>query len=224
MLTLTRQQVREVDRRALSDYDMPGIILMENAGRNAAQVIIENLDRPGRPRVVVFCGGGNNGGDGYVIARHMANAGFPVQVVYVKPPTELHGDAAVQQRIAERMGIDMRPWDADFARAVVDRSGVLVDALLGTGFKGAVRAPLDEVIELFNDADHAMRVAVDLPSGLDCDTGQPAVCTVVADCTVTFVASKVGFDAPQARAFIGEVYVADIGVPRRLIAEIAAAT
>jgi NAD(P)H-hydrate epimerase len=212
---LTRDEVRAIDRRAIEEFGIPGAVLMENAGRGAAEVLVA-LGVQGR--VVVCCGKGNNGGDGFVIARHLDNRALPVRVLLFAQPEELSGDAALNHTILRRSGvpIDVRgglPVDPETLRQELAASEWVVDALFGTGLTGAVRAPFDRVIVGIN-ASAARVLAVDIPSGLDCDTGRPLGATVRAQHTVTFVAPKKGFANPEAREWIGQVHVADIGAPR----------
>lgn len=211
---ITRAQVREIDRRAIEEYGIPGIVLMENAGRGAAEVILQRCAGGEGTPIWIYCGGGNNGGDGYVIARHAHNRGAAVQVVAVTDPLRLAGDARIQSEIVRRMGLPITA----FEEAGAPPAGcIVVDALLGTGAQGAPRPPMDAAITAINAAP-AMRVAIDVPSGLDCDSGEAAGPAVRADWTVTFVAPKIGFTRPQARRHTGEVLVVDIGVPRELLA------
>ncbi len=222
--TLTREQVRRVDELAVRRYGIASLVLMENAGRNAAALIDQTYGPRGR--TIIFCCPGNNGGDGCVIARHLHNAGWSVCVVLAGDPSRLTPDTATNSRIIEAMGL--KPIVAEdslalqAAAASIASEDVVVDALLGTGFSGEVRSPLAELIHAVNKAKKRAVVAVDLPSGLDCDRGAPCAATIRADLTVTFVARKRGFDSPHAAPFIGRVQVADIGAPRELIAEIAA--
>ncbi len=221
-IVLTRAQVREVDRRAIEEYGILGIVLMENAGRNAAGLI--RYWTPSDGPVVIVCGRGNNGGDGFVIARHLHNAGIRVELLLTCDIVQLTGDAATNARIVEKMGLPLRMFDtveriAD-QRPALRRARIIVDALLGTGFSGQVRSPMDLAIAAINEearAGGAKVVAIDLPSGLDCDTGEPSNATVKADHTITFVARKAGFDAPGAAAYTGEVHVAGIGAPGEII-------
>lgn len=221
-IRLTRAQVREVDRRAIEECCIPGVVLMENAGRNAAAVIRGRLRRGGP--VAIVCGPGNNGGDGFVIARHLSNAEIEAALFLVCDPARLTGDAATNHRIVERMEMACRRFDApgEIAAAVpvLNRADVIVDAILGTGFSGTVRSPLDLAVAAVNHAVGPLVVAVDLPSGLDCDTGLPSNATVRADVTVTFVARKTGFDTPGASEYTGEITVADIGAPTSLVHDI----
>jgi NAD(P)H-hydrate epimerase len=213
---LTRAQVREIDRRAIEEYGVAGVVLMENAGRGAAEMLIA-LGIHGR--VLVCCGKGNNGGDGFVIARHLGNRGVNVHTILFVRPEDLSGDALINYRILERGGYPlsvMADPDFDILKRELDRSEWIVDALFGTGLSGPVRPPFDKVIEAINARQGGV-FAVDIPSGLDCDTGVPLGATVRAAHTVTFVASKTGFANPAAAEWLGQVHVADIGVPFVLI-------
>lgn len=211
-LILTRDQVRRVDRLAVEEYDMPSMVLMENAGRNAAQVIKHRYAGLAEKRVAIVCGPGNNGGDGFCIARHLHNAGWAVRVVLVVPDDKLTGDALVNYQIIRKTTIPIEST-GDEALAWAE---LLVDALLGTGFAGQVREPLNSLIDRINAAGKPI-VAVDVPSGLDCQTGDPAASTIQAELTISFVAVKTGMTLPQARPYVGETVTADIGVPIELI-------
>lgn len=215
---LTRDEVRNVDRRAIQDLGLPGIVLMENAGRGAAELLIEvGIDGP----VIVVAGKGNNGGDGFVIARHLENRGYEVRVLLFADPHELTGDALTNYHVLSAAGtpirncarLDPAAWTEE-----LKTGSWIVDALLGTGTKGSVREPFATVIEAIN-ASGVRVLAVDLPSGLDCDTGQPLGPCVQAAHTATFVAPKRGFDATGTAAYTGRIHVINIGVPRSLLRE-----
>ena len=215
--TLNRRQVRDVDRRAVEEYGMHSLVLMENAGRGLADKLRElGLGGP----VVICCGKGNNGGDGFVIARHLDLRGVAVKVLLWAEPAELTGDAAANFAILEKCGVAIEVFgkshDPAWLDAALAGAGVVVDCLLGTGATGDPRPPLDAVIERLN-ACPATKVAVDLPSGLDCDTGQASRTTIRASHTCTFVAHKPGFLIPDAQAYTGIVHVLDIGAPRKLV-------
>jgi NAD(P)H-hydrate epimerase len=220
MRPLTREQVREIDRRAIEEFGLPGIVLMENAGRGAAE-LLHGL-APGAT-VAIVCGGGNNAGDGFVIARHLENLGHAVRLLLACEPAECRGDAAIAWRVVERAGIPAirlaAATPADWERALAGAAWI-VDALLGTGARGAPRGAIATAIEAVNAARSrgAKVCAVDLPSGLDCDTGTAPGACVGADVTTTFVARKVGFDAAAAAPLLGAVHVVGIGVPRSLLA------
>lgn len=216
MKPLTRAEVREIDRRAIEDYGLPGVVLMENAGRNAATLLHE---RAPRARVVIVCGKGNNAGDGFVIARHLVNLGHDVRVLLACDPADYRGDAAINWHVAEKSGIPAirlaTASQEEWERAVAGADWI-VDALLGTGATGAPRGAIATAIEAVNAVAARDRVgvfAVDIPSGLDCDTGAAPGPCIKANLTGTFVARKVGFDAPGAAERLGEVQVLPIGVP-----------
>lgn len=214
---LSRDEVREIDRRAIEEFELPGIVLMENAGRGAAEVL-RNLGIGGP--VAIVAGKGNNGGDGFVIARHVENWGYDVSVLLVADPTELRGDALTNFRVLQAAGTPLRqaagPPHAAALAAALSRADWIVDALLGTGTQGQVREPYVTAIRAINAAPGRV-LAVDLPSGLDCDSGRPLGECVRADHTVTFVAPKRGFAAEGAREWTGEVHVVEIGIPRVLL-------
>ncbi len=221
---LTRQEVREVDRVAIETYGIPGVVLMENAGRGTARHVVEALGGTVEGwRITIACGGGNNGGDGFVIARHLYNAGAEVTILLATDPEQLKGDAQINYRIARTMNLPMVPCQSaeqvPHATTPLLGSDCIVDALLGTGFTGVVRSPLKDLIEEINTvALHGIKVvAVDIPSGLDCDTGQVGGVAIRASLTVTFVAPKVGMLADAARSHVGHIAVVDIGVPREIV-------
>jgi NAD(P)H-hydrate epimerase len=217
MKALTREQVRRVDALAIEELGIPGVVLMENAGRNAAERIRLHYVQSGATRVVIFCGPGNNGGDGFVIARQLANAGIDPLVYLAGDPTRLSPDCQTNHNIAQAMGITVTVISdaaaGDAATADVRDGDVVVDALLGTGFRGEVRQPLAALIQGLNAAHKRLVVAIDVPSGLDCDTGTVGNVAVQADLTITFAADKVGFSKPSARDHVGQVVVCDIGAP-----------
>jgi NAD(P)H-hydrate epimerase len=220
---VTRDEIRDVDRIAVEKYHMPGIVLMENAARGAAEHIVEALASKVEGRhVTIACGGGNNGGDGFAIARHLHNAGADVTILLTTEPEKLKGDAETNYRIAMAMGLPMAPCaspdQVQHATTLLMRSDCIVDALLGTGFRGEVRSPMKELVEEINTAGrHGIKVvAVDVPSGLDCQTGESGG-AVRASLTVTFAAPKVGFFANGAERYVGHLAVVDIGVPREIV-------
>lgn len=216
-LVLTREQVRSVDRIAIDEFGIPGIVLMENAGRGCAELLIRRgVNGP----VSICCGKGNNGGDGFVIARHLEIHGIPCEVVLFANPEELSGDAATNCRILQHSGTPIHVLqtesDAETLSRSLQQAEWVVDALLGTGTRGDIRAPFTTVIERVNRAGTPV-LAVDIPSGLDCDTGQPLGPCIEARVTGTFVARKTGFLEPGAEPFLGEVEVIGIGIPPTLL-------
>jgi NAD(P)H-hydrate epimerase len=218
---LTCQEIRELDILAIEHVGIPGIVLMENAARAVAECIYHALLNPRRANVVLLCGPGNNGGDGFAAARHLRNAGVSVTVVLAAPREKSAGDAALNLGIYQRMEGALLDASADErleqARALVAQADVVVDALLGTGSTGAPRGVIAELIKIANAAPRARRVAIDIPTGLNADTGAVSEPCFRADATVTFVAPKVGFANDAAAVVLGRVVVADIGAPRELI-------
>jgi NAD(P)H-hydrate epimerase len=216
MTFLSRDAARAVDEIAIRDYHLPGLVLMENAGRGTAEWL---RTLGATSPVVICCGKGNNGGDGFVIARHLELQGLTVEVVLCCDPADLTGDARVNADVVTAAGIPH--WQLGRDGTVADltarltRAGWIVDALLGTGAQGAPREPLAGVIRAINTARRPV-LAVDLPSGLDANTGETAGECVRAQYTATFVAPKRGFAVPSALAWTGTVQVIDIGIPRRL--------
>jgi NAD(P)H-hydrate epimerase len=245
---LSREEVRRLDTQAAAELELPTLLLMENAGRGAAGWFAElvgaiaptaggrpflwSLDAPiphgpALPRVLVLCGPGNNGGDGAVVARHLDAWGFPLRVLWFARADQLRGDAAVQWSILQKSGVDQSGWlDEHAAQSEPPRSNLgsvlaaadwIVDGLLGTGLSRPVDGPLRSMIEAMNSSGKPV-FALDLPSGLDADSGQPLGVAVRACATATFVAPKLGFTAPGAADYTGAVAVIDIGLPRRLLA------
>lgn len=206
---LTREQVRALDGRAIA-AGIPGAVLMENAGRGAAELLL-SLGIHGR--VVICAGGGNNGGDGFVIARHLANRGIDLRVLLVPEPAELTGDAATHFQAMRASAIkEERCPTPEKLTAILAGAEWAVDALLGTGLTGPVRSPHDGLIDAINRK--ARRVfAVDIPSGLDADTGRPLGSAICAEHTATFAALKQGFANPEAAGYLGKVHLIDLGIP-----------
>jgi len=221
----TREQVRELDRRAMEEYGLPGMVLMENAGRGAAEVAAEILGDPADKRVVLFCGKGNNGGDGFVVGRHLHNRGAKVELVLACPPEEIDPwtDAGINLQVVQKMGLHLHVAAADSGRfeaaGLEGTADLIVDALLGTGLTGDVREPYLSLIRLINAA-HKPVLAIDIPSGLDCDAGRVLRAAVRATCTATFVLPKIGFALAEGPAHVGQVTVVDIGVPKELVESI----
>jgi NAD(P)H-hydrate epimerase len=215
---LSREQLRALDRQAIEEFGVPGVVLMENAGRGAAELL---LTLGAKGPVAICCGKGNNGGDGFVIARHLDNHHIPVRVHLFARPEELAGDAAVMYGIIERVRIPLTvhavaPLSKEDLRQELCAAECVVDAFFGTGLSGPVRPPFDQVITAINESGVPV-LAVDIPSGLDCNTGQPLGPTVRARHTATFVAMKKGYAEATAKEWLGTVHVLDIGAPRRLI-------
>jgi NAD(P)H-hydrate epimerase len=210
MRHVTREEMQEIDRRAAEEFGVSPDVLMENAGRAVADVVGERIS-PSCP-VVVVCGKGNNGGDGLVAARRLAERGFEVEVLALAPvydPATPAGRA--WEKVRDRV---------DFVGRFKTRPmAALVDAIFGTGLSREVRGRERDLILRMNSLDPRWFpvVSVDVPSGLDANTGCPLGVAVRATATVTLGLPKVGFLRPEARPYVGELIVADIGFPPELL-------
>jgi NAD(P)H-hydrate epimerase len=221
---LSREQVRELDRRAIEEFGVPGIVLMENAGRGCAELLMRL--NPERLPTVILCGPGNNGGDGFVIARHLDNVKWPVFAWVAGARDRIAGDALVNYLAADKCRAGLIQVQAmkdggGFARVFTEVWGTntscwMVDAMFGTGLARPLDAGYAELVGIVNASGQPV-LAIDIPSGLDCDTGEPLGPTIRATHTATFVAPKLGFQNPNAKQYTGEVHVVDIGAPRVLV-------
>jgi len=217
-IVMTRDEVRAFDRWAINTLGIAGVVLMENAGRSCAEMIKKKLADITNPKVCIFCGTGNNGGDGYVIARSLLNSGFRVAVTICGERRKIKGDAKANLDILEKLGQPTEQLNLkddnipSRIKAFAAGADMLIDALLGTGLKGQLKGEYLELIESIN-ARNLPVLAVDIPSGLDCDTGEPLGGAIKATYTVTFVAMKKGFTLSRNVAeYTGEIFVASIGV------------
>lgn len=214
MKSLTRDQVRSLDKIAIERLGLPGLVLMENAGRQVADAAEQMLRELGGGRVAVVAGAGNNGGDGFVAARHLALRKIDVAVFLVAQPERLAGDAATNFSVIQKLGIDCHAVDGPALGALageLKKFDLVIDAIGGTGIAGPLRGALAQAVEQVNGAGRPV-LAVDIPTGLDCDTGLPNEPTIRAAVTVTMAGPKAGFEAKSAAAFTGKVVVADIGL------------
>jgi hydroxyethylthiazole kinase-like uncharacterized protein yjeF len=199
---------------------------MENAARHVADVALDGLEAVDAPKVLIVCGPGNNGGDGLAAARHLHNAGLRVTVLLAGDPPRYRGDARTNLDIIQRMGVRIiaaQPGEEARSLAAaahgLGASDLIIDALVGTGLTRDLDAAMAGMVQEVNclAADGVPVLAVDLPSGMDADTGDPRLVAVRATVTVTFAGIKEGFLALEAQPFLGEVVVADIGAPRELL-------
>ena len=215
MRVVTSAQIAELDRRATEQYGIPVTKLMDNAGRRVAQVARELLRVRGGP-VVVLTGMGNNGGDGLVAARYLAGKGIPVTVLLIGPESEYTGEAQRTLREARAAGVEVRaPEDTSGLRASLASASLIIDALFGTGFRGPARGLAAELIQAA-DVSKTPILAVDVPSGLNSDTGVPEGSAIRATATVTMGLPKVGLLLYPGAELAGTIYVADIGYPSTL--------
>ncbi len=215
MLKIVRSdQMREMDRFTIEELGVPGVVLMENAGVGSYRIIREMLPTDRVPLVSIFCGKGNNGGDGLVVARHLWDDGVAVEVFIFGKEEEIRGDARTNLNIVQNFGIPVQFVSnlQQLQNHFDPSTDLVVDALLGTGIKGAVYGLMKEAIEFINSLD-AMVVSIDVPSGLNADSPVVEGVAVSADATVTMALPKHCHLFYPAREFVGDLHVVDIGIP-----------
>lgn len=216
---VTAQRMKNLDRIAINRYGIPSIILMENAGRGLAKEVIKRaaMLKRRRPIVAVYCGKGNNGGDGMVCARYLFNNDINTEVFIIDDPSPIRGDTAVHLKILQKMGVaiftikkrqDLKRLKKRY------KADIIVDAIFGIGFKGKAQGIYKDVIEFIN-ATGAYKFSVDVPSGLDATTGDVKGPCIQADETVTMGISKTGFYRNDGPECVGRIKVVDIGMPVR---------
>ena len=219
LFTLSQAQCKQVDAIAAERYGISGSLLMEMAGLFATN-LLESLIVQGK--IVICCGKGNNAGDGFVMARYLQIRGYEVEIWLEEPPQKLPEDAGRNFDILKHImpeAIHYRSHDAGMFEKTLESADWIVDAILGVGTQGAPREPYATMIRQINQAGKKV-FAMDVPSGLDADTGIPHDPTVRAQCTATFMVLKKGFLSPQASGMLGRVHVIDIGIPSRIFVEI----
>lgn len=220
MHLLTADEMREMDRMTIESFGLPGRVLMENAGRGATRVLMENFSDIASKRVGVIAGRGNNGGDGFVIARYLAQAGVNVTVYLLSESSRLKGDASDNFNLLAPLNIDVReiPDEACFHqhKAEMAHRHIWVDAILGTGLNSDVTGFFKSVINFINALNRPV-LAVDIPSGLHTDSGQPCGVCIQAAHTATFAFPKIGHVQLPGASYTGELHVVDIGIPPHII-------
>jgi NAD(P)H-hydrate epimerase len=223
MKLVTAAEMRELDRKAIEEVGIPSLVLMENAGRTTYQILRQEFPDLTGP-VAVVAGRGNNGGDGSVVARYLAQAGIPVSIFLVAPRDQVRGDALVNLEIASRLGIEIvevkEKKDLNPLAHRLARSELIVDALLGTGLNSEVKGLMRLVIEEINRLRPPV-LAVDIPSGLCADTGKPLGAAVQAQVTVTYGWPKIGQILPPGRNYAGRLWQVDISIPPELSIDVA---
>ncbi|HHT9114747.1 MAG TPA: NAD(P)H-hydrate epimerase [Candidatus Wunengus sp. YC65] len=219
---LTREEMRELDRKAIEECKIPGIILMENAGRNVAEEVLQMIDNQSKAKVAILCGKGNNGGDGFVVARHLHNHSIHVDVFLIARVSDIlkDEDAGTNLQILLNMKIPVKEiFDIPGVNSILKELhnyNILADALFGTGLSGDVREPFKTLINGVNNLNKPI-ISVDIPSGLDCNTGKILGVAIKAAKTVTFAIAKKGFYLNDGPSYTGKVIVSDISIPRELI-------
>jgi len=209
--------MRQIDRKAIDGRGIPSAELMENAGRGIAmRILSELLLKPESSHVTVFCGKGNNGGDGYVIARYLKEAGAEVVVYYLGPIDKLSPDARLNYDRADKLGLEMHEVGGIDDLPDELECDLAIDAVFGTGFSGTPRGLAGELVEYINDLD-CLIAAVDMPSGLNADNGACEGSVVDVDCTYTLALPKFGLFLSPGREICGDVAVVPIGIPDDVI-------
>lgn len=222
MKAATAAEMRKIDQIAIKTFGIPGTVLMENAGVETARQVVATLGTVENKMICIFAGKGNNGGDGFVVARHLFNQGAKIKVFLLGVKSAISGDAKVNLDIIIRMGISVievshsRDWEK--VKIAATFAECLVDALLGTGFTGEVSGDLAQAVEIINKSDK-LKVAVDIPTGIDADTGQIRGSAVRADYTVTLGLPKPGLLIYPGAGCVGKLIMADIGIPVKLLTD-----
>ncbi len=220
MYIVTASQMQEMDRRTIQEFGIPGRVLMENAGRGATRVFLKRLHSRGPGRVGVLAGRGNNGGDGFVMARYLAQRGIEVKVFLLDRADRVQGDAAANLQLLAAADVPVIeiPDGQAFATHLseIQHQAYWIDALLGTGLNADVKGYYRQAIDFINASNRPV-LAVDIPSGLNADTGQPCGACIRAAATVTFAFAKIGHVSYPGAQYCGHVDVIDIGIPPAMV-------
>lgn len=225
MKLVTAQEMRELDNKAQTAYAVPGILLMDNAAQAVADAVHDALDELDGENVVILCGTGNNGGDGFGTARWLQNYGAKVRVFALsKAVANAQGDAAAELAMLQRTDVKVELLSSDddwlMAELALAKADVAVDALLGTGFHGELTGDILRACKMLNESGKYI-VAVDVPTGVNADNGAAAECAVRADKTVTMALTKTGLLLYPGREYCGDIELADIGMPVKMVDEYA---
>ncbi|WP_080875350.1 NAD(P)H-hydrate dehydratase [Oceanobacillus timonensis] len=213
MYIVTAEEMYKVDRETISTIGLDGKILMENAGREASKEIEKRLT--GKEKIVILVGSGNNGGDGFVIARVLSEAGYQVKTIQVAPDEKITGDAAYHREVYRQFGGQVERYDADSIETVLQGADVIIDAMLGIGVSGALRGDILTVTSQVNK-QNAYVISIDIPSGLPADEGSSDFQAIEADVTIMIGAVKQSAVCQNTSSYYGEWIVADIGFPEKL--------
>lgn len=221
MKIVTGQEMKSLDKKAVEEYGISNLLLMEHAAKSVADTVMAVAAEHEWSKAVVLCGGGNNGGDGFGAARWLQQYGMKVRALLIGTrESELQGSAAVQLSMFLKAGGELHTVlekeDVQLAEIACLKADVLVDAVIGTGFHGELKGAVQEVCRIVN-ATGKYVVAVDVPTGINADDGMSADDAVKADCTVTMGMLKTGLLLYPAKNYVGQIVVADIGMPEKLL-------
>ncbi|MFQ5869783.1 MAG: NAD(P)H-hydrate dehydratase [Candidatus Zixiibacteriota bacterium] len=212
----TAQQMKNIDKSAIEGMGIPGLKLMEVAGKSVAEVIADYMVEVEDKKVLIFCGKGNNGGDGFVVARYLTEWGAKVDCFLLGKKTEVKGDTNVNLKKALDLNISITEVQSPTELDREMDADLLVDGIFGTGFKGEIGGELGEIVERLNQLE-IPKLSIDAPSGLDCDTGEVASNCFRADVTVTLALPKLGQFVFPGKSYCGHTHVADIGIPQKAV-------
>ncbi len=219
MKSVSAGQMKKLDETAIKRYGIPSPILMENAGRGIAD-LAEKIVGQKSKKILVICGKGNNGGDGFVAARHLANCGYRVQVIMLSRTSDLKNDPKLNFQILKKMRIPVKCITSQSKtsqfKAFVQKSDLIIDGIFGVGLKRPVKGLFYDVISILN-ASKKQILAIDVPSGLDSDSGEELGIAVRAFATGTLGAAKRGLLLKRGPKCSGKVTVLDISIPRELL-------
>jgi hydroxyethylthiazole kinase-like uncharacterized protein yjeF len=211
-LILSREQSQQLDKTAIETLGLSPLVLMENAGRSIFEYILENNYRG---KMLVCCGKGNNGGDGLVVFRYLQSHGFDAEVFLLAAPESLSTEARVNFEINRKCGMDFHVVpenDFDLFKKKLEQADWIIDGIFGTGLQGLVKPFYQTIIHEINHCK-AKVISIDIPSGLDCDTGEILGSCIHAEDTLTLAGLKKGFNSTNARRYLGKITVVDIGIP-----------
>ena len=219
MRLVTASEMREMDTMTINEAGIPGVVLMENAARSASKVFLNHFNPPDGSSIVILCGKGNNGGDGYVMARHLHEKGMDVSVMITGEKSSISGDALINLRIIEKLGLKISEITDDdtlqYASDIILRCSYIIDGLLGTGLNSPVRGIYKKLIENVNQSGKPV-MSIDIPSGLNADTGSKMGTAVKAHLTVTFGFPKPGQLVYPGAELVGRLVNIDIGIPGKI--------
>lgn len=218
---VSAHQMKQIDKYTIEDFGIPSIVLMENAGRGASQTALDMLSNATNKKVICVCGKGNNGGDGFMCARHLVNKGVEVEVFLMGESSQLKGDAKINFDTLKYLRPESLSYlnsdkEIKLLEGRIENCQHVIDAIFGIGLSGQVKEPYSKVIRMINDSGNSV-LAIDVPSGLEATTGKALGGYIKAEKTVTFGLSKTGFIKEDGPQNMGEIVVVDISIPRKVV-------